>query len=106
MRLRLYLLLTADTMKAERAYQIGYVHEVVPPESLMPRAIEIAEMIGANAPLSVQASKALVQFWRHYGVEELRRMEEYVWKTVFSSEDAKEGPLAFAQKRAPNWKGR
>lgn len=102
----MYLMLTAGKMTAERAFQIGFVQEVVPPELLMLRAIEIAEMIGANAPLSVQASKALLQFWRHYAVEELRRMEEYVWKAVLSSEDAKEGPAAFAEKRAPNWTGR
>lgn len=100
------LLVTCDKMSAERAYQVGFVQEVVEPGALMERAVAMAETIGANAPLSVQASKAMVQFWRHFGVEEARRLEEYVWRTVFESEDAKEGPRAFAEKRAPRWTGR
>jgi len=100
------LLLTCDRMPAERAYQLGFVQQVVEPGALLDRAVEMAEMIGANAPLSVQGSKAMVQFWRHYGVEEARRLEEYVWKRVFESDDAKEGPRAFAEKRVPSWTGR
>jgi enoyl-CoA hydratase/carnithine racemase len=101
----MYLLLTCDRMSAERARELGFVQQVVPAEQLMERAVEIAKMIGANAPLSVQGSKSMVQFWRHYGVEEARRLEEYIWAKVFGSEDAKEGPRAFVEKRAPNWTG-
>ncbi len=102
----MYLLLLADKWSVERAREVGFVQEVMPPERLMPRALEMAEAIGANAPLSVQGSKAMVQLWRHHGMEEVRRMEEYVWKAVFDSADAKEGPRAFAEKRPPNWQGR
>lgn len=101
----MYLLLTGDRMTAERARELGFIQQIIPAEHLMDRAVEIAKMISANAPLSVQASKAMVQFWRHYGVEEARRLEEYVWTKVFGSEDAKEGPRAFVEKRAPNWLG-
>ncbi|MGX7678437.1 enoyl-CoA hydratase/isomerase family protein [Jatrophihabitans sp. DSM 45814] len=101
----MYLLLTCDRMPAERAYQLGFVQQLVPAEELLSRAIEIASMIASNAPLSVQGSKSMVQFWRHYGVAEARRVEEYVWERVFNSDDAREGPLAFAEKRAPKWTG-
>lgn len=100
------LLVTCDRMSAERAYQVGFVQELAEPGELLDRAVEMAERIGANAPLPVQGSKAMVQFWRHFGVEEARRLEEYVWRTVFESDDAKEGPRAFAEKRAPRWTGR
>jgi enoyl-CoA hydratase len=101
----MYLLLTCDRMSADRAYQLGFLQQVVPADELMGRAVEIAQMIAANAPLSVEGSKAMIQFWRHYAVEEARRVEQYVWDKVFNSADAQEGPRAFAEKRAPKWTG-
>ena len=102
----MYLLLTADRMNVEDAHRIGFVHEVLPPDKLMPRAVEIAEMIGRNAPLAVQGTKAVASFWRQLGVKESNRLNERVKRSVWDSEDAKEGPQAFAQKREPVWKGR
>ncbi len=102
----MYLLMTGDTMSAEQAHRLGFVHEVAEPERLMPRAIEIAGMIAANAPLSVQGSKAVAQFWRRHGMEESERLAEAVRRYVLASEDAKEGPRAFAEKRPPVWKAR
>lgn len=102
----MYLLLTCDRLSAERARELGFIQEVTSPESLMDRASEIANMIAKNAPLSVQGSKAMVQFYRHQNMEESRRLFEYIFDKVFNSEDAKEGPLAFAEKRDPVWQGR
>jgi enoyl-CoA hydratase/carnithine racemase len=101
-----YLILTGDTLTVEDAYRLGFVHEVLAPEELMPRAVEIAEMIGANAPLAVQGTKAVTQFWRRYGLEESLQFTATVGDRVLSSEDALEGPKAFSEKRPPVWQGR
>ena len=100
-----YLMLTGDTLSVEDAHRLGFVHEVLAPEELMPRAIEIAEMIGANAPLAVQGTKAVAQFWRRYGLEESLRFTATVGDRVLGSQDALEGPKAFAEKRPPVWRG-
>ena len=102
----MYLMLTGDTLGAEEARRLGFVHDVVEPEALMPRAVEVAEMIGANAPLAVQGTKAVAQFWRRYGLEESYRLNAAWGHRVLNSEDAREGPRAFAEKRPPEWQGR
>ena len=100
-----YILLTADRISAEQALQWGIVSEIVPPERLLPRAIEIAGMIAANAPLSVEGTKASIQLWRQAGIPEASRLYEWIGRVVLSSADAKEGPTAFAEKRDAVWKG-
>ncbi len=102
----MYLMLTGDTMNAEEAHRLGFVHEVLEPDALMPRAAQIAEMIGANAPLAVQGTKSVAHFWRRYGLEESYRLNAAVGHRVLNSEDAREGPRAFAEKRPPEWQGR
>jgi enoyl-CoA hydratase len=102
----MYLMLTGDTLSAVEAHRLGFVHEVLEPGELMPRAVEIAEMIGANAPLAVQGTKAVAQFWRRYGLEESYRLNAAWGQRVLNSEDAREGPRAFAEKRPPEWQGR
>jgi enoyl-CoA hydratase/carnithine racemase len=101
-----YLMLTGDTLSVEDAHRLGFVHEVLEPDALMPRAVEIAEMIGANAPLAVQGTKAVTQFWRRFGLEESLKFTASVGQRVLSSEDASEGPKAFSEKRPPVWQGR
>ena len=101
-----YILLTGDRVSPEQALKWGIVTEVLPPDQLMPRAVEIAEMIASNAPLSVQGTKAVVQAWRMAKIDDSYRLYDWVGRVVFNSDDANEGPTAFAEKRAPNWKGR
>jgi enoyl-CoA hydratase/carnithine racemase len=101
-----YLLLTGDQVGPDYALRWGLVHEVLEPEQLMPRAVAIAEMIASNAPLSVEGTKAMAQLWRQLQVDESYRMGQWVSRTVLNSEDAKEGPRAFAEKRPAVWKGR
>lgn len=102
----MYILLTADRIEPDEALRIGLIHQVVEPENLMPRAIEIAEMIAANAPLAVEGTKSIAQQWRNLQVDESYRFGDWVGRVVLNSEDAKEGPLAFVEKRPPQWKGR
>lgn len=102
----MYLMLTGDTLSVEEAYRLGFVHQILSADQLMPRAVEIAEMIGKNAPLAVQATRTVAQVWRKYGLDESLRVDGLLSHTVLNSEDAREGPRAFAEKRDPIWKGR
>ena len=101
-----YALLTADRIEPEQALAWGLVTEVVEPDRLLPRAVEIAGMIAANAPLSVQGTKAVIQSWRLAKMDDSYRLYDWVGKHVLSSQDAVEGPTAFAEKRDPVWQGR
>jgi len=101
-----YILLTADRVSPQQALDWGIVSEVVEPDQLLPRAVEIAQMIAENAPLSVQGTKAMIQAWRQAKMDDSTRLGEWVSRVVIGSEDAKEGPAAFAEKRQPVWKGR
>lgn len=100
------MLLTAGNLSAERAYQLGFVQEIVEPDRLLPRAIEIAETIGGNAPLAVQGVKAMGQFWRQFAMSQSRQLAVSLSTYIATSEDVLEGPRAFAEKRAPVWQGR
>jgi enoyl-CoA hydratase/carnithine racemase len=102
----MYLMLTADRIEPAEALRIGLVHEVTAPDALLPRATEIAEMIAANAPLAVEGTKAVAHQWRQLQLDESYRSGEWVGRVVLNSEDAREGPRAFAEKRPAVWKGR
>ncbi len=102
----MYILLTADRVSPEEALRIGLVREVLSPDALMPRAIEIAKMIAENAPLAVEGTKSIAQQWRQLQIDESYRFSNWVGRTVLDSEDAREGPRAFVEKRPPVWKGK
>lgn len=99
-------LLTAERFPAERALQLGLINEIVPPEQLRERALEWAHRITANAPLAVQATKESVLRGLALDMDAAYKLEAKLAAKVFSSEDAKEGPAAFAAKRQPRWQGR
>lgn len=100
------LLLTGEHITAARALELGLIGHVVPDGQALDKALEIATAIGQNGPLSV---KALVKTLRETnGMEENEALAyefTYGWD-VFGSEDAKEGPRAFKEKRTPNFQGK
>ena len=90
--------LTGDPVTAARAYEIGLVNQVVPADQVREQAIALAEKIGRNAPLSLATTKKLMRERRWGTAEEAR--------AVFGSDDAREGAIAFAERRAPAWTGK
>ena len=99
-------LLTAEAFPASRALELGLINEIVEPDVLMDRALEWAHRICANAPVAVQATKESVLRGLAGTLDDAYGIEAELSKKVFATEDAKEGPLAFKEKRPPNWQGR
>ncbi len=100
------LLLVAEPVPASRALTLGLVNEVVPAAEVLPRAMEWAARILANGPLAVRATKESVLRGLSGTLREAYKIETELSHVVFASEDAKEGPAAFAEKRPPRWQNR
>ncbi len=100
------ILLTGDRISAKEALAIGLINKVVPLVELMPAALAMAERICENAPLAVRISKEIFIRSLSMPMDQAFFLESSFGREIFSSEDAKEGPRAFAEKRKPEWKGR
>jgi enoyl-CoA hydratase len=100
------ILLTGDRISAAEALDIGLIGRVVPDGRALATAREIADRIARNGPLAVQAIKRSVQETEGLPEEEALKIELELGLPVFGSEDAKEGPRAFAEKREPDFRGR
>jgi len=100
------MLLTGNLIDAQEAYRLGLVNYVVPASRVMARAEELAATIAANGPIAVCAIKQGVRRAVGHSYEEGFKIENEVARPVMKSEDAREGPRAFMEKRKPNYHGR
>jgi enoyl-CoA hydratase len=100
------LALTGEPISAERAYELGAVNRVTEPGTALDAAVELAEQIVKNAPLALIASKEILQKAVDWTEEEGWARQGEISSPVFTSEDAREGATAFAEKREPVWQGR
>ncbi|SRR6056297_318312 len=105
-RIAMEMALTGDFIDAGRAAQLGLVNEVVPSGTALDAAKALAARIVANGPLAVAVSKQVVLESENWSAETMWEKQSELVMPVFVSEDAIEGATAFAEKRAPNWKGK
>jgi len=100
------MLLTGEPMDAATAARWGLVNKVVPAGELMDTARAYAKRVATNAPLALQAAKELALRSRDLDLATGLRMEQVINRMLMATDDAREGPAAFAEKRAPQFKGR
>ena len=100
------LMLTGELISAQEALELGFLNYVVEPSKLMSKVMEIADKLAANGPIAVQAIRKSVREVWGYPEAEALRMEGTFSRPVFKTEDAKEGPRAFMEKREPVYQGR
>ena len=103
--LAMEMALTGDPITAERAHELGLVN-VLTEGPAIEGALELAARVAANGPLAVAASKAVIRDSWLWPEDQAVALQSPYIDHVFSSEDAREGATAFAQKRKPEWKGR
>jgi enoyl-CoA hydratase len=100
------LALTGEFLPAERAYDFGLVNALAEPGGALAAAREMAARVAANAPLAVRATKAIVAGGADWPADEFWDRQRPLAAPAFTSEDAREGARAFAEKRPPRWTGR
>ncbi len=103
-RIAMELALTGDFIDAARAYELGLINTVTD-GSALEAAKALASKIAANGPLAVKVSKQIIKQSRGWAMEDRYTKQAQLIAPVFVSQDAREGAAAFAEKRAPNWKG-
>ena len=100
------MILTGRTVGAQEALALGLVEYVVPPTELLQRALAFAEQMAANAPVAVRTAKVAVRRGSEMALEDGIRLEQDLASFLYTTDDAKEGPKAFLEKRVPQWQGR
>ena len=102
----LELVFTAQPISAQRAYDIGFVNKVVPGDQLMDEAMTLAQQIAENGRLAVQYFKELAYRGQNMSTQEISALTYDMYDKLLTTEDSKEGPRAFAERRKPRWQGR
>ncbi|MFZ1741371.1 MAG: enoyl-CoA hydratase-related protein [Pontixanthobacter sp.] len=105
-RIMMEIILTGKPVTAQRAYEIGLVNRLAEPADLMEAALELAHEVLEGAPLSVKAGRETVMLATEMGRSAALQAARAAHKLTYTSEDAQEGPRAFAEKRKPEWKGK
>lgn len=105
-RIFMEIVLTGKPIDAQRAYEIGLVNRLAEPDALMQTALELAHEILDGAPLSVKAAREMVMLSTEMGRSAALQAARAAHEVTYLSEDAQEGPRAFAAKRKPSWQGR
>jgi enoyl-CoA hydratase/carnithine racemase len=100
------LAVTGETITAERAHELGLVNRVTERGGALDGALELGAAIARNGPLALDATKAILQQQFAWSEEEFWQRQGELSAPVFASEDAREGAIAFAEKRDPVWRGR
>jgi len=101
-----YLVLTGEQMDADTAFRLGLISHVVPREELMDRAMQIANVICERGPLAVKTAKEAILRGQDMPLEHGLAYEDVLLSRLMTTDDAKEGPKAFAEKRKPEYHGR
>lgn len=104
-RIAMEIALTGDMVSAERMYAYGLINTLTEPGQALEEAKKLARRIMANAPLAVAASKRVIIEQRDWPIAEMFERQEGITGHLLGSQDAREGATAFAEKRAPVWKG-
>jgi enoyl-CoA hydratase len=104
--LAMELALTGEPIDAERGHELGLVNRLTDPGGALEAALGLAEVIAANGPLALQATKRILTESSDWPDGEFFARQREIADPVMRSEDAREGATAFAEKRPPVWKGR
>ena len=104
-RIMMEVILTGKPITAKRAYEIGLVNRLAEPEALLETAIALASEVLEGAPLSVKAGRETVMLATEMGRSAALQAARAAHELTYNSKDAQEGPLAFSQKRKPEWRG-
>jgi enoyl-CoA hydratase/carnithine racemase len=100
------MIITGDSIDADRAFSLGLINHVVDDNDLLPSTLALADRVAVNAPIAVRESLALGRVAREHPETQMWRLNVETGRRVMVSQDAKEGARAFLEKRPPRWTGR
>jgi enoyl-CoA hydratase/carnithine racemase len=99
------MILTAEPIDAQEAYQIGLVHKIVPPKEVIPEAEKLAMKIASRAPIALRYAKEAIHKGLDLTLEQGLRLEYDIYLILQTTKDRTEGIKAFLEKRSPQFKG-